>query len=65
MAGLVVLDADLEMVRQVPAVLGGAEKVNPVPSARRAPRRVFPSTAMALNRSRASDFACRAARRAR
>ena len=28
-AGLVVLDADLEVVQQVPAVLGGAEQVNP------------------------------------
>jgi hypothetical protein len=29
MAGLVVLDADLEVVQQVPAVLGGAEEMNP------------------------------------
>src|SRR5271166_3428812 len=36
-----------------------------VPSARRAPREVLPSTATALNRSRASAFACPAARRAR
>ena len=28
MAGLVVLDADLEMVQQVPAVLGDAEKMD-------------------------------------
>jgi hypothetical protein len=28
-AGLVVLDADLEMVQQVPAVFGGAEQVDP------------------------------------
>ena len=28
-AGLVVLDADLEVVQQVPAVLGGAEEMNP------------------------------------
>ena len=28
-AGLVVLDADLEVVQQVPAVPGGAEQVNP------------------------------------
>jgi hypothetical protein len=27
--GLVVLDADLEVVQQVPAVLGGAEQVDP------------------------------------
>jgi hypothetical protein len=35
-----------------------------VPSARRAPREVLPSTATALNRPRASAFACPAARRA-
>ena len=29
MAGLVVLDVDLEMIQQVPAVLGGAEKMDP------------------------------------
>ena len=29
MAGLVVLDADLEMVQQPPAVLGDAEQVDP------------------------------------
>jgi len=28
-AGLVVLDADLKMIQQVPAVSGGAEQVNP------------------------------------
>jgi hypothetical protein len=66
-AGLVVLGIDLEVVQQVPAVLGGAEQVNPgcAPSARRAPRAVLPSTATALNRPRASAFACCAARRAR
>ena len=36
-----------------------------MPSARRAPREVLPSTAMALNRLRASVLACWAARRAR
>jgi hypothetical protein len=29
MAGLVVLDADLEVVQQMPAVSGGAEQVDP------------------------------------
>ena len=29
MAGLVVLDADLEMIQEVPAVLGGAEEMDP------------------------------------
>jgi hypothetical protein len=29
MAGLVVLSADLEMIQKVPAMLGGAEKMNP------------------------------------
>ena len=29
MAGLVVLDADLQMVQQVPAVFGGTEKMDP------------------------------------
>ena len=29
MAGLVVLDADLDVVQQSPAVLGDAEQVNP------------------------------------
>ena len=28
-AGLVVLDADLKVIRQAPAMLGGAEQVNP------------------------------------
>ena len=36
-----------------------------MPSARRAPREVLPSTATALNRPRASVLACWAARRAR
>jgi hypothetical protein len=38
-AGLVVLDADLEVVQEVAAVLGDAERVHPVPSARQARRR--------------------------
>jgi len=29
MAGLVVLSADLEVIQQVPAVLGGTQEVNP------------------------------------
>ena len=29
MAGLVVLDADLQVVQQLPAVVGGAEQVDP------------------------------------
>ena len=29
MAGLVVLDVDLEVIQEVPAVLGGAEKMDP------------------------------------
>jgi hypothetical protein len=65
MAGLVVLDSDLQVVQQVPAVFGGADKWTRVPSERRAPREVLPSTATAGNRSRASVRACSAARRAR
>ena len=38
MAGLVMLDADLEVVQQVPAVIRGTERWTRVPSARRAPR---------------------------
>jgi hypothetical protein len=29
MAGLIVLDADLEVIQQVPAVLGDAEEMDP------------------------------------
>ena len=65
MAGLVVLDIDLEVIQQVPAVLGDAEEMDPGAVGRRAPREVLPSTATALNRARASAFACWAARRAR
>jgi hypothetical protein len=66
MAGLVVPDADLEVVQEVPAVFGGAEEVNAgAVGARRAPREVLPSTATARSRPRASVSACRAARRAR
>jgi len=53
MAGLVVLDVHLEVIQQPAAVLGDAEKMTRVPSARRAPQEVLPSTATALNRPRA------------
>ena len=64
MAGLVVLDVNLKVAQEVPAVFGGAPEVDRVPSARRAPREVLPSTAAARNRPRASASACRAVRRA-
>ena len=65
MAGLVVLDVDLQVVQEAPAVLSDAEQVHPGAVARRAPREVLPSTATARNRPRASAFASWAARRAR
>ena len=65
-AGLVVLDVDLDVIQQVPAMLGDAEQMDPGAVAAAGPRQVLPSTATALNRSRASAFArCRARCRAR
>ena len=63
-AGLVVLDADLKMIQEAPAVLGDAEQVHPGAVGAAGPAQVLPSTATALNRCRASVFACWVARRA-
>ncbi len=65
MAGLVVLDVDLKVIQQVPAVLGDTEEMDPGAVGAVAPREVLPSTATALNRPRASVSRCRARCRAR
>ncbi len=58
MAGLVVLDVHhLEVIQQPAAVLGDAEKMTRVPSARRAPQEVLPSTTTATATSTATATA--------
>ena len=65
MAGLVVLDIDLQVIQEVPALLGDAEQAHLGAVGAAGPRQVLPSTATARSRLRASAFACWAARRAR
>jgi hypothetical protein len=65
MAGLVVLDVDLEVVQEPPAVFGDAEEMDPGAIGAAGSAGGLPSTATARNRSRASVLASWAARRAR
>ena len=48
-AGLVVLDVDLQVVQETPAMLGDAEKVHPGAVGAAGPAEVLPSTATARN----------------
>ena len=65
MAGLVVLDIDLDMIQQPPAVLGDAEQVDPGAVGAAGSARGLTVHTTARSRLRASILARRAARRAR
>ena len=68
MAGLVVLDADLQVIQQGPAVLGGVEEMDPGAVGAAGPAAglaIYGYCVDALNRARASVLALWAARRVR